>query len=78
MIFMPPVHFSMVTLQRGTIAKFMLGAAGIPVLGAVIPDDIIPVGLIMAVIARFLQCFVPEGRRPTTDSGPRNPGFRPR
>ena len=27
MIFMPPVHFSIFTVQRGTIMPFMLGAA---------------------------------------------------
>jgi hypothetical protein len=44
-IFIPPVHFSMRSVQRGTINQFMLGgmAAGVPTGGVITPGDIIGV-----------------------------------
>ena len=59
-IFMPPAHFSIVTLQRGTMAKFMPVGTGIPVAGALMPEDIIPVGVIMAFI--HVSCVVHRTR----------------
>ncbi len=41
MIFMPPVHFSILTVQRGTIMQFMPGAA--PGIMVVMPAGMLPV-----------------------------------
>ncbi len=41
MIFMPPVHFSILTVQRGTIMQFMPGA--VPGIMVVMPAGMLPV-----------------------------------
>jgi hypothetical protein len=49
-IFMPPVHFSIVILQRGTMARLPAGCMGMAVLGIDMPGAIMPVGVIIAFI----------------------------
>jgi hypothetical protein len=44
MIFIPPLHFSILSVQRGTMSQFMTPgiAVGVPVIGAPIPGILMP------------------------------------
>jgi hypothetical protein len=73
MIFMPPVHFSIFTVQRGTIMQFMPGAAPgiIGVIAAgMLPD--IAVDPFVEVAICFLISF------PDPSAAPGSPDFRRR
>src|SRR5262245_8303557 len=49
----PPVTFSILTVQRGTMTGFMAAigpAAGIPTPGVIVPGMVMPIGFIMVVV----------------------------
>jgi hypothetical protein len=69
-IFMPPVHFSIVTLQRGTIMDdmgVMPPLIGIPMPGIIVPGIAIPVDIgFIVVIIEATPCRSPLAP-PTSD-----------
>jgi hypothetical protein len=77
MIFIPPLHFSILTVQRGTMSQFMTCgiAVGVPVIGAPIPGILmpciaIPARSIITLDMKKLLSPAESSRQPTRDTVP--------